>query len=392
MANAPLQNKLIATAKLVSEAPPTVKPNTDFEISGKLYDEDVNNKEVSLKRSCDGVLFKRIKGVQNARTNAKGEYAFSVRQNEAGTHLYKATIDDVDSASYTTNTVGVTTLVSWPRRDIGAIICCLAVLGGLPILLALLGVAGIHVTSLLEMYIIWLIVFAATTTLLIAAGHGTKGRLSGLLIDERNRMSASRLQIIMWTLVILPAILALICINVGYGSPSGSALSIAVPVELWALLGISGGAAVAAPVANDATNRSKDLAEGAAARAGTSVDALDHEGVLDVNLLVKDAKFADMFKGDEVGNRDNIDISKVQMLILSFGLAAGYGSAIVLFILQAMQANPVHIPLLNGLPAVDSSLASLLLISQGTYVGYKAAAHTQGADETAKNSDGKSKS
>ena len=86
-------------------------------------------------------------------------------------------------------------------------------------------------------------------------------------------------------------------------------------------------------------------------------------------LLLADASFADIFEGDELGNRDHLDISKVQMLLITVGLALSYGYAVLTLLAQAT-------PPLTSFPPFNSSLALLLAVSQGTYLSYKAAPHT----------------
>ena len=352
-------------------APKTVYDKNEFTISGTLRDSGnpQPQKNVTLCRSFDGVSYDSVKKIKAVDTEDDGTYSFPGRQLAAGTYHYKVCYEGVLS-----DDIPIERVVTWGNGHSAVIIVCLAVLVGLPIILAGYAAVGTLVASLLQMYVIWAIILAFVFILIAVAGHGLTGRAFGLLIDERNRMSSSRLQLIIWTLVIVPALIAFIYINIGHGSPS-SALSIAVPPELWALLGISGGAAIGAPIANDVTNRSKPVVPEAAKRADTHVQASDHEGVLDVNTTAAGASFADVFKGDEIGNRDSLDISKVQMLLISVGLALGYGAAIAILLAQAAHASLLP---LGSLPAVDPNLATLLLVSQGTYVGYKAAPHTSG--------------
>jgi hypothetical protein len=97
--------------------------------------------------------------------------------------------------------------------------------------------------------------------------------------------------------------------------------------------------------------------------------AISNDGGLDVNAKVDDATFADIFEGDELGNREHLDISKVQMLLITVGLAVSYAYAILTLLAQTS-------PPLTSFPPVNSSLALLLAVSQGTYLSYKAAPHT----------------
>jgi len=86
------------------------------------------------------------------------------------------------------------------------------------------------------------------------AGQGVVGRWRGALIDERNKMSLFRLQMLLWTVVVVTGILAAALANIAGGQPSP--LSIAIPAELWVLMGISTTSLVGSPLI-----RSPKLAE-----------------------------------------------------------------------------------------------------------------------------------
>jgi len=364
-------------------APKTKHINQSLEISVKLTKNNypLPDKQITLRCSTDGgVSFYNIEPpkLDQGVTNEEGCLKFKNVQRSAGTYQYHACCES--NKDIVSKTVNVKTVVTWGKKTTGSVIGSLLGLVIIPAILTIYAASGRQLVGLWWMLIVWLLIFLFIVIFMVGAGYGMTGRWPGLLIDERYRMSTSRLQLIVWTLVIVPALLAFIFINIGHGSPD-AALNIAIPPELWALLGISGGAAVAAPVANAVTNQNKKVSDDAATRANTTVDGSDHVGVLDVNTAAESASFSDMFEGDEIGNRDHLDVSKVQMLVISIGLALGYGAAIAIMLAQAAHATPPALPL-GSFPAVDPNLATLLLVSQGTYVAYKAAPHTQSADET----------
>ena len=78
------------------------------------------------------------------------------------------------------------------------------------------------------------------------AGHGILGLWLGLLIDERNKMSLSRLQMILWTIVVLSGFLTAAMWNISHGQVD--ALSIVVPAQLWLLMGISTTSLIGSPL------------------------------------------------------------------------------------------------------------------------------------------------
>ncbi|MCK4458266.1 MAG: hypothetical protein KAT13_01350, partial [Methanosarcinales archaeon] len=92
----------------------------------------------------------------------------------------------------------------------------------------------------------WFSVMALMTLSIIIAGHGATGRWAGLLIDERNRMSLSRLQMILWTAIILSGLLVAALSNTTLGAKDP--LAIALPEELWMLMGISTASLVGSPL------------------------------------------------------------------------------------------------------------------------------------------------
>jgi hypothetical protein len=96
-------------------------------------------------------------------------------------------------------------------------------------------VAGPPPTS---MTVLWLIFMALMGVTIVWIGYGITGVPLGFLIDPRNKMSLSRLQLILWTIVVLPAFLAAAVFNFGAGVEDP--LNITVPPEVWGLLGISG--------------------------------------------------------------------------------------------------------------------------------------------------------
>src|SRR5262249_40978124 len=72
---------------------------------------------------------------------------------------------------------------------------------------------------------------------LVVASQGVTGSPWGLLIDDRNRMSLARLQMLLWMLAVLSAFLAAAIGNIRAGSPNP--LLIALPESVWILMGIT---------------------------------------------------------------------------------------------------------------------------------------------------------
>src|SRR5687768_2065041 len=83
----------------------------------------------------------------------------------------------------------------------------------------------------------WLAIAALMAAFAAVAGHGVTGFARGVLIDERHRVTLGRLQMLIWTVLVLSAYLTAALANIGRGA--GSPLSVDIPSELWLAMGIS---------------------------------------------------------------------------------------------------------------------------------------------------------
>ena len=86
---------------------------------------------------------------------------------------------------------------------------------------ALLGFTGIAAgaAGIAKILFVVFLIFAAVTGVAIALGLGTKGRVDGIWIDERNRVSLARAQVTLWTIVALGGFATIALFNVGLGGP-----------------------------------------------------------------------------------------------------------------------------------------------------------------------------
>src|SRR5262249_20662514 len=92
----------------------------------------------------------------------------------------------------------------------------------------------------------WLIFLLLLGSFMAIAADGINNRRLGALIDERNRISLSRLQMAAWTLLILSAFMAAAIGNVHAGAPNP--LDIVIPQEVWMLMGITTTSLVGSPL------------------------------------------------------------------------------------------------------------------------------------------------
>ena len=62
---------------------------------------------------------------------------------------------------------------------------------------------GMAIRHPLGIYWSWIVVMVTLVLFIAVAGHGIQGMWRGALIDERNKISLSRLQMLTWTVVVL---------------------------------------------------------------------------------------------------------------------------------------------------------------------------------------------
>ncbi|HTP25095.1 MAG TPA: hypothetical protein VMK12_05465 [Anaeromyxobacteraceae bacterium] len=215
---------------------------------------------------------------------------------------------------------------------------------------------------------------AAMASLFAGAGSSLCGRRTGVLIMNRNLMSLARLQTALWTLVVLGGFATLAFVRLKTLGPS-SALDIRVDWHLWALMGISTGSLVGSPLLLEAKS-SKTPANSAMARTaqltGETASEVDRNrhGSLYSNATPLDARFEDMFTGDEVGNTAHIDLAKLQMFLFTVVTALTYCASVVALFSQSTGAIP------SALPDVSDGFVAMFGISHAGYLTSKSVDHT----------------
>ncbi len=243
---------------------------------------------------------------------------------------------------------------------------------GIIVLITLLGLL-IPTTARVWAWIstVFLLVLFATI-----AGQGITGLWSGVLIDERNKMSLSRLQMILWTIVVLSGFLTAALSNLVAGA--AGPLSISVPTELWMLMGISTTSLVGSPLIKS-TKAAKPANQGETSKTlGLMANemgvqdvsgSVTNKGQMIVNTSLQSARWSDMFKGEETGNAAHLDLGKVQMFYFTLILVLAY--AVALGSLFAGGGS------LQAFPALDPGMVALLGISHAGYLTHKAVPHSQ---------------
>ena len=306
-------------------------------------------------------------------------------------------------------------------------------------------------------FVLWGVTIVFMVVLLALAGHEINGQWFGVLIDSRNKVSLSRLQITLWTVLVLSTYLTIALPRVSAmvgDNPTlnvANVLDIRFPEELIVAMGISAvsfaGSSliqsnkkgkqikVDARLSPDAAQARRDQAAAAlktaedilldavqteasrkdeldkaqqALTGGTGTqdkvdaaetkydsalidkekatkdrdakkkaleaveselaDILATQGLLHKNADPSEARWVDLFRGEEISNFKLVDMSKVQMLFFTVVIIAAYAAAIsgVLRDLNALRTSAFI-----AFPGFSESLNFLLGISHGTYLSVK---------------------
>jgi hypothetical protein len=216
--------------------------------------------------------------------------------------------------------------------------------------------------------------------LVLALGLGTKARLLGVWIDERNRVSLARAQVTLWTVVALAGYGTAALYNSGLGGATAFPM---IPAAIAAALGISFAApAISALILKTkdfgAAGSPSDLIKRVGQRAPDDNDFRNRGGLVDVDdqspLEIRDkpsdASIADVFLGELASQANSADISRLQNVTFTITLVMGYAAMLV----NQLGAIPVE-TILSGVPALPDPggpFTAVLLASHAAYLGTKA--------------------
>ncbi len=178
----------------------------------------------------------------------------------------------------------------------------------------------------------------------------------GILIDSRGKMSLSRLQIVLWSWIIISAFFAV--------AITAWTMNIDVPEQIWALMGISVGTTAGAVIVQGGKTNQEP-----ADSIPTEQKNVSRQGILKTNESTREASLKELFCGEELGDHQSVDISKVQMFFFSIAMVLGYAG--VLWSTSWPASGPAEFPELS------TSLVALLGISQAGYLTVKAAPKTK---------------
>ncbi len=227
----------------------------------------------------------------------------------------------------------------------------------------------------------WIVVFLIMIGFLAIIGKKITKRKTGALIDEKNKFSLSRLQIVIWMLVILSAYAAACLYNMYFKNQNP--LTIALPEEIWVLMGITTTTLVGSPLILNSKKEKPDKKERDMNRATLKEKnpEIDITQLTNKNLVMfkKDpsaADITDLFRGDETGNFAQIDIGKVQLIFFTSILAIAYSASILNLFTQISGS-------ITNFPEFDTGMTALLGISNAGLLGYKGTKHSRTEEEMA---------
>jgi hypothetical protein len=203
-----------------------------------------------------------------------------------------------------------------------------------------------HNASLNLVRLQYIVMMGLIFVLCATTGWMVNGRIDGVLIDDRNRISLSRAQWILWFALIIGGYFVVALWNV--------ANDLSMPViqnQLLVLLGISSGSAVTSNLITEAKKP----------------DSPTDTSKLAVNASADDASWSELMLGEERANEKTVDISRLQQLVVTILLAIAF---------ITLQWSALAKPGASGLlmPSFDdnSSFLWLLGISHAAYLAYKA--------------------
>jgi len=219
----------------------------------------------------------------------------------------------------------------------------------------------------------WAVVLLLIVAFFLLTGKALTGRGLGILINDRNLMSLSRLQLVIWTTVIVSGFFVIALVRIK-SADVDQPLAIGVPWQIWTLLGISATSFVGTPLlyGNKMAKEPRDPAkienEVASQFANETADkvAENRRGILYANNGIEDARFTDMFQGDELVNTHLVDVAKLQMFFFTIAVAIAYATQLFQLIAYGdLKQTGIH------LPDLQEGLLALMGVSHAGYLGSK---------------------
>jgi hypothetical protein len=215
------------------------------------------------------------------------------------------------------------------------------------------------------------------TILMLAAGLAWKGLWFGVLIDERNRLSMSRVQQVAWTILLLSGVTVMAWFNAALmGGPqaaqAGFELFPWMNAQLWAALGVN--LAVSPMLSSAILNNKQRAAQG---QSDLALRQFVRPAALDTNPPGQ-WSWLDLVTGETTETENQLDVGRIQHLIISGGLLTTYFMALIGY-LDHISGGTIavavgsHGALFPSMPDVGSgTFVGLLALSHAGYLAFKA--------------------
>ena len=235
----------------------------------------------------------------------------------------------------------------------------------------------------------------------MALGLGQMKSPFGIWINAENRMSLARMQVTLWTIVVLGAYTAMTLLNAGMLAEMARALSAAgdtaavaklvtfpqIPSYILAALGIAVASPMIASLIKSGTGPgpSIDLQDGAQkadkSGIGRFADAAGDD-TLERRPSPLHASLVDFFVGEHDNDKNLIDVSRLQNVVITVILVGGYATMLFGFVRDIAPADIINAlalktPLFSSLPDASGTFVTLLVASHATYlIAKKASSNT----------------
>jgi hypothetical protein len=197
----------------------------------------------------------------------------------------------------------------------------------------------------------WIFSFVTILTFVLGIGHHVTGSWKSVLIDDRNKFSLSRLQLVLWSVLVLSAFSTALVWNLVQddcvhreGDPSDlcEPLDLSIPEHLLLLMGVSSGALIGAHMVKSQQLKKKEL---------------------HVHPNRDCARWTDIFETEGTDDRSWLDFGKVQMFLFTVILVLTYAAVVGSEFKESDNF---------AFPALPETAVVLLGISQIGYLATKA--------------------
>ncbi len=219
-------------------------------------------------------------------------------------------------------------------------------------------------------FVAWIISMSLFVGVILLIGFNLKGRVLGVLINERNRYSLSRLQMMLWSILVLTGLYVVLLNNVY--EPGDANATFSFDWQLLVLLGMSVGSVVSTPMI--LKRKTDDISTASLFQANIPQEKVA-VGMLNTKSDESAAALSDLILGEEISNTSCIDIGRIQMLMMTLMAVVIYGWLIG----GALILEESYIA---GMPKLNETLLGLILVSHIGYLTGKIAPTSVAKEQT----------